>query len=566
MFECWQIIRRQKFQQPRLLANVSRSLSYSRIEKAGYQSIGSFHSDNVEELIRVPEEKYIPPELPFPEEYSQYSFRIPSSSTSPSNKRPFSNAISFASTSSHLNRQEWTFLNHGAFGLALDVGLQRSHSWRMCLESQPLQYFDRYLLNHLVYGARRMAKFVGARDEAGSLKLREGIAMIGNVTAGMNAVIGGHARCSRSDQVDHGRKVFYFDIAYGSNKKMCQSYHGRENAIEIPFEEDFLPMLQNIQVDLGNRRMNDSDPDSAEVFLKALEAAIYNASNSISKSSLEGSLLILDHITSNTAIHMPISTIAKHAKEKYGMIVAVDGAHGLLSLPLDMPNLLSAGTNSHNNAANEGYVDIYLTNAHKWFSSPRGAALLFCTNPFLRETILRQPAVVSHGIDDGFLSRFLWDGCRDYTAQLSLPVIADFWEQMEVGVVRKEMQYNLLEGVRILISHWHPGKCRDHGDDADAECVQRYSAEAGVTLVPIGLHAPNMVLVRLPDRISKSQDSERKTSTDAKDVQDYLYSRKVEVPVKCIRGMLYVRVSCHVYNTGEEFENLARAAMTFPTI
>eukprot|EP00984_Skeletonema_dohrnii_P002910 scaffold987_cov72-Skeletonema_dohrnii-CCMP3373.AAC.1 len=57
-------------------------------------------------------------------------------------------------------------------------------------------------------------------------KMRESIALIGNVTGGMNSVIGGHARL-------HGNssKVFSFDINYGSNKKMCQTYHGQENAI-----------------------------------------------------------------------------------------------------------------------------------------------------------------------------------------------------------------------------------------------------------------------------------------------------------------------------------------------
>ena len=536
--------------------------------KEGYQSIGSFHSDNVEELIRLPKEEYTPPELPFPKVNHTY---IPQQSSKFS-ALPFANSQNYISSFSHLNRQQWSFLNHGAFGLALDVGLHRANSWRVFLESQPLQYFDRYLLNHLVHGARCMADFVV--DDGDDSAIREGMAMISNVTGGMNAVIAGHARCSR-DNGGHNKeekKVFYYDIAYGSNKKMCQTYHGKENAIEIPFEEEFLPLLQKSPSDT-NRGENDSNPASTEIFLSALDAKIRNLSkNATSKSSLSGSLLILDQITSNTAIHVPISTIAKYAKEEYDMIVAVDGAHGLLSLPLNMRTILTTRGAKRNKSSETGYVDIYLTNAHKWLSSPRGAALLFCTNPLIRETILRQPAVVSHGVDDGFFSRFLWDGCRDYASQLSLPAIVDFWNQVDVNKVRKEMENNLIEGVRILISHWHPGVCSDKGDSADTACILKNSAEARVTLVPLGMHAPMMALVRLPVKISgggndnnpsSATTTTRKTSTHAKKVQDFLYSQNVEVPVKCIRGVLYVRISCHVYNTVEEFETLGRIALKY---
>ena len=128
--------------------------------------------------------------------------------------------------------------------------------------------------------------------------------------------------------------------------------------------------------------------------------------------------------------------------------------------------------------------------------------------------------------------------------------------------MREQLQNNLKEGVRILVSHWHPEVCSDGGEDVGASCVEQHSAEAGLTLVPIGIHAAMMALVRLPLAISGGDD-DRKTSTDAKRFQDFLYSQNVEVPVKCIRGVLYVRVSCHVYNTAEEFDTLAHVALRY---
>ena len=64
-----------------------------------------------------------------------------------------------------------------------------------------------------------------------------------------------------------------------------------------------------------------------------------------------------------------------------------------------------------------------------------------------------------------------------------------------------------------------------------------------------------MTLVRLPD--SLSGNDEVKSSIQAKAVQDFLYSNHIEVPIKCIDGRLYVRISCHVYNNTEDYEKLA---------
>ena len=138
---------------------------------------------------------------------------------------------------------------------------------------------------------------------------------------------------------------------------------------------------------------------------------------------------------------------------------------------------------------------------------------------------------------------------RDYSAALSLPVICDYWKSANVDIVRETMQTNLKEGVRILVSHWNGEDESNNLDD--------------FTLVPLDMHAPMMALVRLPDDTSGISSKERKTSTDAKRLQDYLYDNHVEVPIKCVNGILYARVSCHVYNDGKEFERLAEVALEY---
>ena len=73
-------------------------------------------------------------------------------------------------------------------------------------------YFDRYLLNHLTHSARCMVDFV-TRDEESATRIREGVALIPNVTSGMNAVVGGHARTSSRNGHGHGL-VFYYVSLY----------------------------------------------------------------------------------------------------------------------------------------------------------------------------------------------------------------------------------------------------------------------------------------------------------------------------------------------------------------
>jgi hypothetical protein len=178
-------------------------------------------------------------------------------------------------------------------------------------------------------------------------------------------------------------------------------------------------------------------------------------------------------------------------------------------------------------------------------------AFLYCAHEEIRETILRYPAVISHGLDDGYLSRFIWDGTRDYAAQLALPVVLDFWTQADPRVIRSWMHSKLTDAIQSIAESWHPMYANDIDDWAGK-----------VTLGSMGMHSP-MALVRLPPTLCGSSLNP-KTSTDAKRIQDYLYDNKIEVPIKCINGILYVRLSCHIYNELREYDRMAQIMLDFP--
>jgi isopenicillin-N epimerase len=318
----------------------------------GYQAMGSFHSENVDVLMAQTNEGYQPPPLPFDD------------TPSPTSVNPCEERGDF------LLDPKWTFLNHGAFGASLRVGYERAEQWRYHLERQPLRYFDRDLLPHLAYSARQLADFCQASD-------REALTLIPNVTYGLNTVIRGYVEKYQSNA-----HIILWDTSYGSLKKIAAEYC--DKVTEVPVSSYF---------DRTHQLDNPSD-----IFEQALSDNIIT--NNV---STENALLILDHTTSNTAINMPLQSLTKFAKQR-GMLVMVDGAHGLLANPITLNETLP--------------VDFYLSNGHKWLSCPRGIAMMYCPNEELRDTILRRPAVVSHGIGQGYQSRFLWDGCRDYAAAL----------------------------------------------------------------------------------------------------------------------------------------------------
>ncbi len=73
----------------------------------GYRGFGSFHSDNVEDLIRQPEESYVPPELPI-----RWDDLLPGPGAA--DLPSFGHEMRDAH---FLLDRDWTFINHGAFGV-----------------------------------------------------------------------------------------------------------------------------------------------------------------------------------------------------------------------------------------------------------------------------------------------------------------------------------------------------------------------------------------------------------------------------------------------------------------
>src|SRR5205814_2126729 len=121
-------------------------------------------------------------------------------------------------------------------------------------------------------------------------------------------------------------------------------------------------------------------------------------------------LAIVDHISADTAIVLPLADIAS-ALKRQGVAVLGDGAHAPASIPLDIPSL---------------GVDWYVGNLHKWGWAPRSSGVRWAAPD--RQVGLH-PAVISWGLDEGFTTEFDMVGTRDPSAHLTaLTALALFKE------------------------------------------------------------------------------------------------------------------------------------------
>jgi isopenicillin-N epimerase len=125
-------------------------------------------------------------------------------------------------------------------------------------------------------------------------------------------------------------------------------------------------------------------------------------------------LALLDHVTSPTALVLPIARLVAELTAR-DIDTLVDGAHAPGMVPLELSALGAA---------------YYTGNAHKWLCAPKGAAFLHVRRD--RQAPLH-PNVISHGYTGGFHAEFDWTGTFDPTAWLCIPEARRYLEGLVPG-------------------------------------------------------------------------------------------------------------------------------------
>lgn len=279
------------------------------------------------------------------------------------------------------------FLNHGSFGATPRTVREAQRRWQDRMEREPVLLLGRELPG-LMEGLRRtVAEFVGADAE--------GMALVPNASTGVGTVL-------NSLFWKEGDEIVIADHAYNAVRRhvaaLVERFGVVERLVTIPF-----PLSSQQEV--------------VDAFQSGL--------NERTK------LIIVDHITSATALIFPVEEVVKVGKAA-GVPVLVDGAHAPGTLSLD---LLKIG------------ADFYTGNLHKWVCSPKGTALLWVA-PQWRQQIL--PLVVSHGYGQGFNACFDWTGTFDPSAFLAIPEALSFWERQGWEETRSYNHRLVQDGRRLI--------------------------------------------------------------------------------------------------------------------
>lgn len=242
------------------------------------------------------------------------------------------------------------------------------------------------------------------------------------------------------------------------------------------------------------------DPDAV---VDAVDAAL----------STRTRLAVLDHVTSDSALVFPLERLATLCRER-GVPLAVDGAHAAGMLPLDLEQLA---------------VDWYAGNAHKWLCAPKGAAFFWARAD--RQADIHPP-VISRGFGQGFLAEFDWQGTRDFSAWLSLPDALAFRASLGDSRVR--------------------AYCHELAGRAAAFLAEQWQTEAEPSPAMQGF----MATIRLPGNAPASPPA------IAAIRRSLLYQHGIEAHFVALEGVVWARISAHVYNEMGDYLCLGEALPT----
>jgi isopenicillin-N epimerase len=359
------------------------------------------------------------------------------------------------------------YLNHGSFGPPPAPVREARRTWQEQLDAQPMDFFVRQYEPAWQSARQRLAEFLQASSDD--------LVFLENATAGMNVV-------ARSVRLRPGDQVLLTDHVYGAVARIWEAACARAGA-------------QRVTVELPR------PIETADQIVSAIERAITDRTR----------LLVVSHVTSATALVLPIEAICRAAAAR-AVPVCVDGPHAPLHVPLDLGSLA---------------CDYYTASCHKWLSAPFGSGFLY-VHPRRQDDI--EPAVVSWGrllpfIPERWDEQFIWSGTRDPSAFLSVPTAIEFFNELGVERVRERM----------------------HGlaDYARGRLIEALGTQ---TLAPAtSSWYGAMAHVRLADG-------------EGPPLQRLLWETYgIEVPIICWHDRRYVRVSCHLYNTREQIDRLLEA-------
>jgi isopenicillin-N epimerase len=367
-----------------------------------------------------------------------------------------------------LLRDDITYLNFGSFGACPRPVFERYQQYQLELEQEPVQFIVGNGLKYLEQSRAALGQYLNCD--------KDDVVYVTNPSYAVNAV-------AKSLDLKPGDEILTTDIEYGACDKAWEYYCEKAGARYIK---------QHINLPVQNKEQVVSD------FFKGL--------------SSKTKLIFLSHITSSTALRLPVEEICAIAKEK-GITCFVDGAHGPGQVPIDLQAMKA---------------DIYTGACHKWMMTPKGSSFFYIRKE-LQHTI--DPLVVSWGYkamfpsSSQFLDYHQMNGTRDYTAFLTIPVAINFMNE----------------------HNW---------DKVSADCRQLVKDNAAEFCNLLGASP----LAPLVDDYIVQMLSAEIITTEPEKLHDHLFEKyKVQIPVMRHGDKTYLRYSINAFNGQQDLDKLFAA-------
>jgi isopenicillin-N epimerase len=363
------------------------------------------------------------------------------------------------------------YLNHGAYGVPALTVSRAAEDWRKQVEANPTRFFEETLGPEIRRNASLLADFLSGEGED--------IVFVDNVTAGINAVL-------RSLVLIPGDEIVATSHLYQSARRTLEFVCERAGA-------------RLVLADLAYPVRSEGE----------IVAAIMGALSPRTR------LVMLDHVTANTALRLPVETLSLRCAER-GVPVMVDGTHGPGNVPVDLDALGEAG------------VRWYVGSGHHWLGAAYGCAFLW-VHPD-RQGLVR-PTAISTRFGEGYTEAFDWPGAKDFGAWLSLS-----------EALRVQESY----GVARIRSYTH---------DLAAKAAEQLSERWGT---PLGAPLPMfsaMASVALPTHVPATERAANQVRQQLRD------GYRIEVTITPFSGRLWVRLSAYLYNEPEDYDRLCDAVI-----
>jgi isopenicillin-N epimerase len=369
-----------------------------------------------------------------------------------------------------------TYLNHGTVGAVPRRVLAAQQAIRDEIEREPARFLLRELADVKEIAMRARPRMRVAADTVAQFLgvLGEDLVFADNTTAGVNAIV-------RSFDFGPDDEIVLTDHGYGALKNTANYVASRTGAavriVHLP-----------------------GPPYDPAAIIDTLTRTFTRHTR----------MLIVDHITSGSALVLPVAAIAAAARAA-GVAVLIDGAHAPGALHLDLPALGG---------------DWYVGNLHKWAMSPRSAAILWASPARHKEL---HPTVISWGYGHGIDAEFDLTGTRDPSPWLAAPAGIEFMRALPIEAMRAYNHAFVWNAARELTDRW------------------------GTAMPAPESMIGCMVTIPLPARMGTS-------AADATRLKDaLLYEERIEVQIHAWKGGVWMRICGQVYNDASDIERLSAA-------